>query len=354
LYYCTDPTGTGTGTISCTEKTDKGYYVNDKDNAFSCSGGTGTCKKETVLTDGCITDNIGKLFHDTDVKICLNYEGENAISKVVQGTTPDNGNFLLSFATGNLFGITSGKMGLIKIIDQSVTLLNSNGNCIESLTAADRNTIAGNGVAGTLYTCTSGLCSTVADNDIKIGYYRNIGSSALGTSDYIKCEGTETTTTVNGSTVTTITKSCKGLNVATADNCSSKAIGDLIYKTTGTGASAVTTYTICLTTSIPIALGSSGTNNGQYFISVSVDNIVFGKKADHFVIIRVAGDSVFLEEKETGINLYRYGESTTQKLIKDNEYDSSKCSGTPLTTTVLEFPLDDVDSELTNYYTKTS
>jgi len=354
LYYCTDPTGTGTGTISCTEKTDKGYYVNDKDNAFSCSGGTGTCKKETVLTNGCITDNIGKLFYATNVKLCLNYDGENAIAKVVQGTTPDNGNFLLSFGTGNLFGITSGKMGLIKIIDQSVTLINSNGNCIESLTAANRNTIAGNGVAGTLYTCTSGLCSTVADNDIKIGYYRNIGSSAVGTSDYIKCEGTETTKTVNGSTVTTITKTCKGLSVATADDCTSKAIGDLIYKTTGTGASAVTTYKICLTTSIPIALGSSGTNDGQYFISVDADNIVFGKKADHFVIIRVAGDSVFLEVKETGINLYRYGESTTQKLIKDNEYDSSKCSGTPLTATVLEFPLDDVESELTNYYTKTS
>jgi len=234
--------------------------------------------------------------------------------------------------------IPDGKMGLITIANKSIVLNTSNGNCIES--KDDTNTLAGDGVEGILYSCEGGYCTAVVEDSIKIGYYRNIGSSAVGTADYIKCDST---------------KKCEGLDAESATDCSGKAVGDLIYETTTANGASVTTYKLCIETTTPLSpidLGKEGTNNGQYFIDVG-GTIVFGTKASSYAIIRITGENVFLEGKETGINRYRYGDTTTQKLFKDNEYDSSKCMGTPPTTTVLEFKLNDGSAEdLTDYYTK--
>ena len=243
----------------------------------------------------------------------------------------------MTYLANSHMSIPDGKMGLITIVNQSIVLNTSNGNCIES--KASSNKLAGNGIEGILYSCEGGYCTTVSENEIKIGYYRNIGSSAVGTADYIKCDNT---------------KKCEGLNATSASNCNDKTVGDLIYETITTEGTSVTTYKLCIETTTPlypIDLGEEGTNDGQYFIDVS-GTIVFGTKTSSYAIISVTGENVFLEGKETGINRYRYGDTTNQKLFKDNEYDSSKCSGTPLKATVLEFKLNDSNAEdLTDYYT---
>lgn len=53
---------------------------------------------------------------NTDPIICLS-------ATVSKKLASDNGNYLMSFLANNIFGITTGKMGLVKIENKSVTLI---------------------------------------------------------------------------------------------------------------------------------------------------------------------------------------------------------------------------------------
>jgi len=169
LYYCDE-------NISCEEVSAKGYYVNDKDSAYSCTGTAGECKIETIATAAsCTAQTIGKLALDgTNPIICL---GATTSKKF----TSNDGNYLMSFLANNIFGITTGKMGLVKIEKQSVTLISDNGYVVEktsNIVAAVAND------EGTLYSCTAGICTSIGEESIKYGAYLNVG----GTGTHIICQ----------------------------------------------------------------------------------------------------------------------------------------------------------------------
>jgi len=327
LYYCP------ASASACEERKTKGYYMNDKDNVFSCNGTEGKCVIETIASGAeCTAQTIGKLaLSGTDPAICLNFKTDG-ITELLSATET----VLMTYASGNLFGITEGNMGLITIKENSATLSDATGYCAEDGTTS--NTLGTSGsTAVTLYNCTAGLCGAVSSNDIKIGYYRNSGSTTQGTSDYIKCS-------LSGET-----KICKIVDVTAANACSTA--GDLIYDTS---------YKICVTAAIPVALDpTAGTTDGSYFMDASATsntNFIFGTtKANRYSLVDIDKDKVFLHPKETGIERYRYGDKDTLKLLdfKESSVNTGYCENKALisTKTPKEFLLADDDTDTTsNYY----
>jgi len=107
-----------------------GYYVNDKNNAFYCNNrNDGKCEKTTVK-ESCTSGNngndstIGKIFTDGDnLFICLNHNGEEAVSAKLQ--SGDNERYIVYYNNDNIFGLTSEKVALIKVNENSVVLSKS-------------------------------------------------------------------------------------------------------------------------------------------------------------------------------------------------------------------------------------
>jgi len=194
---------------------------------------------------------------------------------------------------------------------------------------------------GSLASCTSGICSSMAAANIKTGYYRNIGVAATTDAVYIKCVDDATTT-----------KKCTAITVTTT----TAANGDIIADS-----ATPTKFMICLDSSITIDLLADGTKDGQYFVEVKTNtNNIFGNiTADtYYVLVDIDHGSVTLHPKETGINRYRYADKTTNKLLTDY---TSVCSGTTFTgsSTTAEFSLkSEVEAAGTedpiNYYQKVS
>jgi len=121
LYYC------ASAGDACTAISDKGYYVNNKDDAFYCNGTEGECKIESIAAGiACDATNIGKLVLDssdttTGVAFCLNYEGTTATKQGLSST----GNYLLArSSTTTLYTLSDNtKFGAIVIKNKSVTLI---------------------------------------------------------------------------------------------------------------------------------------------------------------------------------------------------------------------------------------
>ena len=283
LYYCS------TANQACTEKIAKGYYVNNVDDAYQCNGTSKSCTKIGIsATETCTTTTIGKLIKMTATDadntsgtlFCLNYKTA-AIEKKL---TNEEGVYLLTFSDNNIFGVTTGRMGLISITENSATLLSSTGYCAED--GASSNILGTSTSESTiLYLCTEGLCETVDAANIKIGYYRNLGGTTTNTSDYIKCSVSETN------------KVCKVIDVSTKADCSTSVnAGDLIY------VSDDSEYKICLTTANPLLLDSTeGSTNGTYFVDASdEDNTDFGfgeTKESSYILVDVDKENVFLHDK---------------------------------------------------------
>ena len=116
-------------------------------------------------------------------------------------------------------------------------------------------------------------------------------------------------------------------------------------------------FSLCLTTTDPITviLDPAGSKNGKYFIDVTGDGIVFKQKSDtgsHAIIV-VNNENVYLSEKESGVEIYRYGESATQKLINFSNASErgNQCEAGALKNEPLEFSLiDEETGDTTNYY----
>jgi len=329
LYYC------NSSGAACTEVSAKGYYVNSDTEAYNCNGTSGQCKIETIA-DGatCTTESIGKLVKDsndsTGTAICLNFATQAITAPL---STP--GNYLMTYKDSNIFGI-SGNMGLINIADNSITLNTANGYCAEDTTNSNKLATSSSSSA-TLHNCSNGLCETVLDTNIKIGYYRNAVSTTTGTSDYIKC-----------SKATGTDKICKIVDISTKSGC--EKAGEIIYE------SNETTYKLCLTNTIPLTLDQSATAT-SYFLDVSDTtntDLVFGTKATSYIKVDVSNGNVFLHNKETGIERYQYAETSSNKFLNfaDSNIKTAQCTDTSsLQTIPTEFELLNAEeNDDTNYY----
>lgn len=114
LFYC------ATADTACKRIFEKGYYMNGGGSTFYCNGTAGNCKIETITAGTtCSATTVGKLALDnTDPVICLT----SSISKKL---STDTGSYLVDYASNNIFSITTGKKGLVKIENNSVTLVTS-------------------------------------------------------------------------------------------------------------------------------------------------------------------------------------------------------------------------------------
>jgi len=281
LYYC------ATAGTACTDISDIGYYVNNKDDAFYCDGTD--CQIETIAAGtACDANNIGKLVLDssdttTGVALCLNFEGTTATKQGLSST----GNYLLAYSTAtSLYTLTSGQFGAVAIKNKSVTLISETGSALEN--GESPLTLASADSTGVLYTCDSGKCTVTDEDDIKTGYYKNIAGT-----QYIKCIVTTTTATPPATT-----KTCTAITVTAASDCSGSNIksGDIIEVTSGTAPALTTTYKICLTKTIPIELlPDATTNDGAYLVDVSGDGNIFGSASNGLTIVDISGTDVLLK-----------------------------------------------------------
>ena len=229
-----------------------------------------------------------------------------------------------------MFGVTdTGSFGLISATAKSVSLLNQvSGHCVAG---TNYSLITDGTTAGTLYTCTNGVCH--AETAVKVGYYKNAGNT--GTEPYIACSSTTSCTSY------------------TADTATCAASGK-IYSVTNGGE---TTYHLCLKAS---DANVELTGTGEYFIDVNVDNIVFGKKENKFAIITIENGNVFLKGIEQEVERYRYGDAN-QKVLNftidtDKNANCDTNNGiTTLNSSVKEYALSDAeDGDTTDYYTVAS
>jgi hypothetical protein len=120
LFIC------NTDNTECTEITNIGYYVNNKNSIFACYNNNNNeikCSKIPSETS-CTTETIGKIYYEeegTQVKfyVCLNYDGDN----VVKIDLSDNaGNYFVPYAPNNIYGITLNKYAIVNINRKSIVL----------------------------------------------------------------------------------------------------------------------------------------------------------------------------------------------------------------------------------------
>jgi len=350
LYYCTTDATTGT---TCAAIDTKGYYVNSVTEAYACTGSELTCKIETV-EEACNESNIGKLFKDgSDPAICLNFNSESPGTAYSQ-KIDTAGQCLVSYSTtaATLFNTEENKLSLITIAQKSVTLASTvSGSLLEAQDSPNKLAAADN-AAGTLYSCTNGICTAITtENDINIGYYRNVGSTAT-TVPYIKC-----------SLATGGTKFCVAVKAtAGTDDCSTAGIGGILVSSTGDP--VVTTYRLCLDSesssakTVVLYSTDSGvtTANGQsYFISINTEN-VFGHLENGYVIVNVGTDGVVSLTAKADGDRYRYS-NANQKLL-DFSVDVDKtasCTNDNLNDGIKEFSQEiPDDNDITNYYKEVS
>lgn len=220
------------------------------------------------------------------------------------------------------------------------------GYCLEDKSSSSI-LVTDDATEGILYECTNGICESVSENDttLTVGYYKNIGAIIdpsdpdLNEPEYIAY----TTNTVDDVT----TKKYTSKKATSGDTCT--AIGDILVNNN--------VFSLCLTTTDPITviLDPAGSKNGKYFIDVTGDGIVFKQKSDtgsHAIIV-VNNENVYLSEKESGVEIYRYGESATQKLINFSNASErgNQCEAGALKNEPLEFSLiDEETGDTTNYY----
>jgi len=169
LFYCT-----ATNT-ACTEVSSKGYYVNDKDTAFSCDGTAGNCVAASYGAS-CSGTTIGQLaVSDNDPIICLSSDKSKKLS--------DDGKYLVGYLASNVFGITDTTVGLVKIENNSVTLVSSTSTTEYIIANETEMTLLAAAGEGTLYSCTAGICTKSTIDATIIGYYKNADTTV----PYIKC-----------------------------------------------------------------------------------------------------------------------------------------------------------------------
>jgi len=121
LFYCEGD--------NCIEQSTVGYYVNDKDDVYSCktSGSEVKCSEVNIETS-CTSQTIGKIFYENSSEIkyyvCLDYDGTNAISVELN---ENGGDYITGYSEDNAYGLTSNQYAVVEINKTSVKLKNISG-----------------------------------------------------------------------------------------------------------------------------------------------------------------------------------------------------------------------------------
>jgi len=129
LFYCEGD--------ECINKTFIGYYINDKDNIYSCKansefGSEVRCSKD-IIGKSCTEKTVGKVFYEEDedskvkYSICLDYNGIDAVSTELSDKA---GVYLVGYSDNNVYGLISGQYAMVEVNETSVTLYNNYANYI--------------------------------------------------------------------------------------------------------------------------------------------------------------------------------------------------------------------------------
>jgi len=189
----------------------------------------------------------------------------------------------------NAFGAGEGNFFLVDIANGNVIRkdIDEDGYYLADATTNALVTTAD--AAGTLYNCSSNVCTVVDEDDIPTGYIVN----GEGTLPYIKCTG----------------GTCTGIAVSTGIQCS--AI-DSLYSVIDDGTGSVAYY-FCVLGS---GSGIDVTTTGKYFISIEEDNTFGDENTGKSVIVELTGD----------------GRITLMDIASDGNYIADKTTNALVTT----------------------
>jgi len=125
LFYCNSDNS------DCSLVKNIGYYINDRNNIYSCSAYDSEVKCiKSEAESSCNTNTIGKIIFEENknrrddqekFSICLNYEDSKDYKVPL---TQEAGNYVVFYKEDNILGLSSNEYGIVEVKQNSVEFNN--------------------------------------------------------------------------------------------------------------------------------------------------------------------------------------------------------------------------------------